>query len=178
MYEGKTNDLLITFIGYVNDLNKWKQFKVIVQKSHHRLYCTFQPSWQQQCVALLWSSRRSCFMTAALSIMRATNSSLVFTFSLQTSLFIHPNRPKSKICTRQLQTSNSCISTPTENWTHVCMNLFTRNSPYYHLLKCLLFFLLHPVYIYIYIYIFIFIFKYPIRLIFNIKINHQQSNCI
>jgi len=47
------------------------------------------------------------------------------------------------ICTRQLQTSNSCISTPTENWTHVCMNLFTRNCPYYHLLKYLLFLLKH-----------------------------------
>jgi hypothetical protein len=39
------------------------------------------------------------------------------------------------------------------------MNLFTQNSPYYHLLKCLLFLLKHPVcvcvcvYIYIYIYI-------------------------
>ena len=45
------------------------------------------------------------------------------------------------------------ISTPTENWTHVYMNLFTRNSSYYHLLKYLLFLLKHPVYIYIYIYI-------------------------
>jgi hypothetical protein len=25
-YEGKTNDLLIAFIGYVNDLNKLQQF--------------------------------------------------------------------------------------------------------------------------------------------------------
>jgi hypothetical protein len=25
--------------------------------------------------------------------------------------------------------SDSCISTPIENWTHVYMNLFTRNSP-------------------------------------------------
>ena len=41
-YEGKTNDLLIAFIGYVNDLNKLQQFKVSVQKSHHRLQCTFQ----------------------------------------------------------------------------------------------------------------------------------------
>jgi hypothetical protein len=43
--------------------------------------------------------------------------------------------------------SNSCISTPIENWTHVYMNLFTRNSPYYHLLKYLLFSLKHPVYL-------------------------------
>jgi len=44
MYEGKTNDLLIAFIGYVNDLNKSQQFKVSVQKSHHRLQCIFQLS--------------------------------------------------------------------------------------------------------------------------------------
>ena len=31
MYEGKTNDVLIAFIGYVNDLNKLQQFKVSVQ---------------------------------------------------------------------------------------------------------------------------------------------------
>jgi hypothetical protein len=42
-------------------------------------------------------------------------------------------------------TSNSCISTPNENWTHVYMNLFTRKSPYYHLLKYLLFLLKHLV---------------------------------
>jgi hypothetical protein len=35
-YEGKTNDVLIAFIGYVNDLNKLQQFKISVQKSHHR----------------------------------------------------------------------------------------------------------------------------------------------
>ena len=46
-YEENTNDLLIAFIGYVNDLNKLQQFKVTVQKSHHRLQCTFQLSWQQ-----------------------------------------------------------------------------------------------------------------------------------
>jgi hypothetical protein len=51
-----------------------------------------------------------------------------------------------------LQTSNMCIFTPTENYTHVYMKLFTRNSPYYHLLKYLLFVLKHPIYIYIYIY--------------------------
>ena len=47
-------------------------------------------------VARLRSSWRSCFRRTALFIMRATNSSLVFTFSLQTSLFIHPHRRKSK----------------------------------------------------------------------------------
>jgi len=46
-YEGKTNDVLIVFIGYVNDLNKLQLFKVSVQKSNYQLQCTFQPSWQQ-----------------------------------------------------------------------------------------------------------------------------------
>jgi len=41
-YEGNANDVLIAFIGYVNDINKLQQFKVSVQKSHHRLQCTFQ----------------------------------------------------------------------------------------------------------------------------------------
>ena len=43
-------------------------------------------------------------------------------------------------------TSKSCISTPIENWTHVYMKIFTQNSPYYYLLKYLLFLLKHPVY--------------------------------
>jgi hypothetical protein len=47
-------------------------------------------------VAHLRSSWRSCFMRAALFIMRATSLPLVFTFSLKTSLFIHPHRQKSK----------------------------------------------------------------------------------
>jgi hypothetical protein len=45
-YEEKTTDILIAFIGYSNDINKLQQFKISVQKSHHRLQCTFQPSWQ------------------------------------------------------------------------------------------------------------------------------------
>jgi len=82
MYEGKTNDLLIAFIIHVNDLNKLQQFKISVHKSYHRLRCTFQLCWQQY-VLLAWgSSWRSCFMRAAVFIMRATNSSLVFIFSL------------------------------------------------------------------------------------------------
>jgi len=31
-YEGKTNDVLIAFIGYVNDLNKLQQFTISVPK--------------------------------------------------------------------------------------------------------------------------------------------------
>jgi len=43
MYEGETNDVLIAYIWYVNDLNKLQQFKVSVQKSHHRLQCILNP---------------------------------------------------------------------------------------------------------------------------------------
>ena len=46
-------------------------------------------------------------------------------------------------------TPNSCIFTPIENWTNVYVKLFTRNIPYYHLLKYLLFLLKHAVYTYI-----------------------------
>jgi len=45
-YEGKTSDVLIAFIGYVNELNKLQPFKVSVQIFHHQFQCTFQPSWQ------------------------------------------------------------------------------------------------------------------------------------
>jgi hypothetical protein len=37
---------LIAFIGYVNDISKWEQFKLSVQKSHHRFQYSFQLSWQ------------------------------------------------------------------------------------------------------------------------------------
>ena len=47
MKERQVTYWLHLFIGYVNDLNKLQQFKVSVQKSHHRLQCTFRPSWQQ-----------------------------------------------------------------------------------------------------------------------------------
>jgi hypothetical protein len=40
----------------------------------------------------------------------------------------------------------SRLRLPIENWTHVYINLFTGKSPYYHLLKYLLFLLKHPVY--------------------------------
>jgi len=34
-YEGKTNDVLIASVGYVNDPNKLQQFKLSVKKSHY-----------------------------------------------------------------------------------------------------------------------------------------------
>jgi len=81
-YEGKTNDSLIAFIGYVNDLNKLQQFKVSVKKIPPSTSMHFSTLLAIVRVALLRSSWRSCFRRAALFIMRATNSSLLFTFSL------------------------------------------------------------------------------------------------
>ena len=80
VYEGKTSDVWIAFIGYVNDLNKLQQLKVSVQKSLASTSMHFSTLLATVRVALLRSSWRSCFMRAALFIMRATNSSLVFTF--------------------------------------------------------------------------------------------------
>ena len=85
------------FIGYVNDLNKLQQFKVSVQKSPPSTSMHFSTLLATVRVALMRSSWRSCFMMAALFIMPATNSSLVFTFSLYTSLFFHPHRQKSNL---------------------------------------------------------------------------------
>ena len=139
-YEEETNDLLIAFIGYVNDLNKLQHFKKIPPSTSMH----FSALLATVRVALLRLSRCSCFMRAALFIMRATSSSLVFTF-LRRLRF--SSIPTDKNLKKYAPTSNSCISTPNENWTHVYMNLFIRNSSYYHLLKYLLFLLKHSVYI-------------------------------
>jgi hypothetical protein len=89
-YEGKTNDVLIAFIGYVSDISKVQQFKLSVQKSHRRISMHFSTLLATVRVALLTSSWRSCFMRAALFIIQATNSSLVFTFSFVDFNF-HPS---------------------------------------------------------------------------------------
>ena len=86
-----------------------------------------------------------CFMRAALFIIQVTSSSLVFTFSLQTMFFMHPNTQNFDLCTPNL---NSCIFTHIENWTRVYVNLFTWNRPCFHLLKYLLFLQKHLVYVY------------------------------
>jgi len=55
--------------------------------------------------------------------------------------------PTDKNLKEYAPTSNSCIFTPIAYWIHVFMNLFSRNSPYYYLLKYLLLLLKHPVYV-------------------------------
>ena len=67
-YEGKTNNLLIEFIGYVNDLNELQQFTVSskIPPSTSMHFSTLLATVR---VALLRSSWRSCFVTAALFIM-------------------------------------------------------------------------------------------------------------
>jgi hypothetical protein len=145
--EGKTNDLLIAFIGYVHYLKKLQQFKVSVKKTPPPTSVHFSTLLTIGHVALLTSSWRSC-------CRRAPNSTKQHQVTTAVTCYSESWVPV--ICFRLARsfdlyapTSDSCVSTPTENWTHVYVNLFTRNSPYYHLLKYLLFLLKHPVCIYI-----------------------------
>jgi len=78
---------------------------------------------------------------------------LCFLFLCRLCFSSIPTDKNPKVLALYVPTTNSCISTSIENWTHVYMNLFTQNSPYYHLLKYLLFLLKHSVYIYIYIHL-------------------------
>jgi hypothetical protein len=48
-YEGKTDALLIAFIGYVNDSNKLQKFKVSVQKSTMDLSAFFNSLDSRTC---------------------------------------------------------------------------------------------------------------------------------
>jgi hypothetical protein len=63
-YEGNKNDILIAFIGYVNDLNKLQQFKVSA-KNPPSTSMHFETLLTTVRVALLRSSWRSCFRRAA-----------------------------------------------------------------------------------------------------------------
>jgi hypothetical protein len=134
-FEGKTTDLLIAFIGYVNDLNKLQQFKVSLQKSNHRHNALFNSLGNSRCsspqVALTF------LLYEGSNIHNASDQFVsgvyFFLFFLRFSLYA--------------PTSNICILTPIENWTHFYMNLFALNSPCYHLLKYLLFLLKRPVYV-------------------------------
>jgi hypothetical protein len=64
-YEGKTNDLLISFIGYVNNLNKLQQFNVSVKKIPPSTSMHFSTLLTIVRVTLLRSSWRCCFRRAA-----------------------------------------------------------------------------------------------------------------
>jgi hypothetical protein len=61
------------------------------------------------------------------------------------------NNSRSSFCRKSIYARDNFkqlfLHTHLKNWTLVYMNLFTRNGPYYHLLKYLLFLLKHPVYI-------------------------------
>jgi len=108
-YKEKTNDVLIAFIGYVNDLNKLQQFKNKCSKISPSTSMHFSTLLAIVRETLLRSSWRSCFMRAALFIMRATNSSLVFTFLCILHFSSIPT-DKNLSCTRQLQITVSSHS--------------------------------------------------------------------
>jgi len=104
-YEGKRNDLLIAFIGYVNNLNKLQHFK--------NPTIDFNALFNS-----LGNSTCSCpeVVLAFLLYEDSTshNASYQFVscvyFFFVDFAFIHPDRQNSKgvrICTRQLQTAVS-----------------------------------------------------------------------
>ena len=101
--EGKTNDLLIAFIGYVNDLNQLQQFKVSFPKIPPSTSVHISTLFATVRVALLRSSWRSCFMTAALFIPILLLC-LLFLCRLR---FSSIPTDKNRICTRQFQTAVS-----------------------------------------------------------------------
>jgi len=100
-YEGKTSDVLIAFIGYVMISINCNSSKIPPSTSIH-----FSTLLAIVRVALLRSSWRSCFMRAVLFLMRATNSSLVFTFLCRLRFSSIPT-DKNLICICQLQTAVS-----------------------------------------------------------------------
>ena len=117
--EGKTNDVLIAFIGYVKDLNKLQQFKVGVQKSHHRLNALFNSLGNSTC-----SSPEVVLAFLLYDGSTIHNASDQFVSCVYFCFAFHPS-PQKK-CDLYAPTSNSCIFTPIENWTQVYMKLFTR----------------------------------------------------
>jgi len=118
-YEGKTNDLSIAFV-YVNDLNKLQQFKVSVQKSN----ALFNSLGNSTCSS---PEVDSAFLLYEGSTIHNGSDQFVscVDFFFLDFRFLSTPTDKNQICTRQLQTAV---------------------SPYYHLLKYLLFLLKHPVY--------------------------------
>ena len=79
-YEGKTNDLLIDFIDYVNDLNKLQRFKVFKSPTieFNAVFNSLGNSTGSSPEVVL----ASLLYEGSTNQMRATISSLVFTFSL------------------------------------------------------------------------------------------------
>jgi len=107
MHEGKTDDLLIAFIGYVNDLNKLQQFKVSVQKNPTIDFNGFFNS--------LGNSTCSspevvlAFLLYEGSTIHNASDQFVSCFYFLFVHFAFSSIPtdKNRICTRQLQTTLS-----------------------------------------------------------------------
>jgi hypothetical protein len=106
MHEGKTNDLLIAFIGYVNDSNKLQQFKVGVQNPTTYFNALFNS---------LDNSNSSPEVVLAFLLYEGStihNESdqfvpCVYLFFVDFAFRPSPQTEiqRSKVCTRQLQTA-------------------------------------------------------------------------
>ena len=136
-YEGKTNDLLIAFIGYVNDLNKLQQFRVSVKNPSIDFNALFNSLGNSTVLVFL--------LFEGSTIHNVSNQIISCVHFFFEDFTFHPF-PQTKIGSVCTNFKQLYLHTHIENWTLVCMNLFTQNSPYYHLLKYLLFLLKHPVY--------------------------------
>ena len=105
-YEGKTNDVLIAFIGYVIDLNKLQQFKVSVQKIPPSISMNFS-------TFLANSTCSSLEVVLALLLYEGSTThnasdqfvSCVYFFFVDRFSSIHTD--KNLLSTRQLQTAVS-----------------------------------------------------------------------
>ena len=108
-YEGKTNDVFIAFIGYVNNLNKLQQFEVSVQNPTIDFNALFNPLGNSTCsspevVLVLWLYEGSTIHNASGQFVSCvyfflcrlrfssipTHKNLISTCQIQTAVSSHP----------------------------------------------------------------------------------------
>ena len=140
-YEGKTNDVLIAFIGYVNDLNKLQQFKQVFKNPTINFNALLNLLGNSTC------SSPEVFLLFLLyegsTVHNASDQFVCCVYFFFVDFAFHPS-PQKKIWSARASFKQLYFHTGLK-LDSVYMKLFTRNSPYYNLLKYLLFLLTHPV---------------------------------
>ena len=122
-YEGKTNDVLIAYIGCVKDLKKFATVRSKCSEIPPLASMRFSTLLAKY-VELSWgSSWRPCSMRAALSTMRATNSSFLVDHTQRritesVGLLWTSDQPVAETSTLQHTTLNTDIHTPGGIRTH------------------------------------------------------------
>ena len=100
-YEGKTN-VLITFIGYVNDHNKFQQFKVSVHKSPPSTSIHFSTL-----LAIVPEDILAFLLYEGSTIHNASDEFVSCVYFLCRLRFSSIPTDKNLVCTRQIQTAVS-----------------------------------------------------------------------